>query len=75
MIRTFAVNASDIDDVGELNPDLDDSEGLNTGMDGGVGLHQDKHTGTPKTSEQVRYLSDRYDSLVSKVRWLGGGWY
>ena len=68
MVRT----ATDDDINGELDVGgvYTEDEGLNTDIND----DKEESMADPVTSDQVRYLSDRYQSLVDQVRWLVGGW-
>ena len=68
MIRTGIDDIDGEDDVRGIDTE---DEGLNTYMD----EDKEESMADPVTSDQVRYLSDRYQSLVDQVRWLGGWWY
>ena len=52
----------------------DDVRGIDTEDEGLMAEDKEESMADPVTSEQVRYLSDRYQSLVDQVRWLGGWW-
>ena len=61
----------------DINGELDvggaetENDGLNKDMNG----DKEECLADQVTIEQVRYLSNRYQSLVNKVRWLNGGWH
>ena len=65
--------ATDDDITGEL--DVVGAETENDELNTDMNEDKEECQADPMTSEQVRFLSDRYKSLVDKVRWLDGGWY
>ena len=58
-----------------LGLDVGGAETENYGLNTDMNEDNEECLADPVTSEQVRYMSDRYQSLVDQVRWLVSEWY